>query len=737
MHATSAIFYYQAKVFLINHLACLMACLGIMLSLPCYGENINIDTVNDPVIDEKTIVIPITLRAGDSLKLDLSGEDDLSKTFDINRHGYILLPEVGMVKLSGFSLPQAKNQLKLVLSKNYLNVDKLKVILLDRRLLLTILGYVKRPGPVTIPQNGNVQMALIAAGGLSSGAQLDKLQIRRHNKVIIFDYKKYLDNGDILLLPQLKSLDVLFVPVSPLVGNVQMQFDAASLSKSGDASDTRTSIKVFGEVNRPGSFSYKPDNSIVDVLMRAGGVSRYAGVENIRVINKNTPELFDLKAYLDTGNVALLPKLSAGATIFVPKESKGVNTGARTVYLMGEVFKPGAYEISEGTGFFDMIANAGGPSRYANSRQLRIIRADGSVESFDLQSYLEGGDITSLPTIKPGDAIFIPEKTDTGGDSWLKISPSRAVRVMGAVKNPGRFEWADEMSLLDLLAHAGGPNNSADIKNIKVIDDQNSKNMKIFNLYKFLHEGGDFADLPIITAGCTVFVPELANKFSNNKSRWLGQDKDKSIYVFGEVGVPGRYAFNHEMGFLDILSAANGPNSNADIHNIHITHRNKNKANAVTFDLSEYFLTGDETLLPTINIGDTIYVPERNKPWLDESKENTVRVLGAVAKPGRYHFNDNMTILDLLAEAGGPTQEAYIDKIIILNVSKSRSGQDIGRSFDLEDFVKYPDFSNLPLVRAGDTVYIPSIEASNWRIFMSAIRDMLQIVSVWVIVGAL
>ncbi|MDA1379017.1 hypothetical protein PCI56_03035 [Plesiomonas shigelloides subsp. oncorhynchi] len=58
----------------------------------------------------------------------------------------------------------------------------------------------------------------------------------------------------------------------------------------------------------------------------------------------------------------------------------------------------------------DILANAGGPTRYSESRQIRIIRANGSIEPFDLQGYTEGLTKRALPPINPGDAIFIPEK---------------------------------------------------------------------------------------------------------------------------------------------------------------------------------------------------------------------------------------------------------------------------------------------------------------------------------------
>ena len=132
-------------------------------------------------------------------------------------------------------------------------------------------------------------MALQKSGGAVAGAQLDRIQLNRQGKVIIFDYKKYLDTGDFSILPKIEPLDVVFVPASPLIGNVQMDFDAATLSASGDGSEKETAIKVFGEVLKPGVFSYKAGNTVVDMLMRAGGVTRYAGVEHIRVINDGSP----------------------------------------------------------------------------------------------------------------------------------------------------------------------------------------------------------------------------------------------------------------------------------------------------------------------------------------------------------------------------------------------------------------------------------------------------------------
>jgi hypothetical protein len=156
-----------------------------------------------------------------------------------------------------------------------------------------------------------------------------------------------------------------------------------------------------------------------------------------------------------------------------------------------------------------------------------------------------------------------------------------------------------------------------------------------------------------------------------------------------------------------------------------------------SLDLGLYFETGDETLLPRVKSGDTIYIPERNKPWIDNKKEKTVRIIGAVEKPGRYKFSSDMTILDILAESGGPTETAYLERIMVVNISRSQSEENISHVFDLERFIEYPDFTKLPLVRVGDTIFVPDVSQSNWNVFMANVKDMLSIVSLVAIIGGL
>lgn len=676
------------------------------------------------------------VQVGDLIKVELPGEQALETPFAVDRQGRILLPEVGAVEVAGLTEPDLTTLVGERMRSVFRDLSSLKVYVSQRRMLIAVQGYVRQPGEFTLPANSSIQMALHAAGGLRNGAQLNRMQLVRNGETEIFDYKQYLDSGERGHLPSLHSLDMLFIPASPMIGNVEVEFDPAKTADAGDAAADRKAVKVFGEVNSPGSFSYRDAISLVDLLMRAGGVTRYAGVEQIRVITEGEPRLFNLKQYLDSGDESLLPQITAGTTIFVPKQEEEIKTGANTVYVMGEVAKPGAYEGKQDATFMDILANAGGPTRFAESRQIRVIKSNGRVVPFDLAGYTEGTAPTRPPAITAGDAIFIPEKTDMNEKSWLKVAPNRAVRVIGEVVRPGRIEWSNEMSLLDLLAHVGGPTSRADTSNIEVVSPGPSgeTSAQVFNLDAFIKRGAPDSELPVIRAGATVRVHDLPQDPSDNKSQWVRQASEKSIYVFGQVGAPGRYMFNDSMSFLDILSAADGPTGNADIHNIRISHNDGQYARVSKLNLALYFETGDANLLPKVKTGDTIYIPEKNRIWLDQSKESTVRVLGAVNKPGRYRFSDDMTILDLLAEAGGPGANADVERITVINLSCCR---DQARNFDLSAFSRTARFDDLPVLRTGDTVYIPDKSESIVAKARTGLRDVFELVSLGALLGLL
>jgi len=141
-----------------------------------------------------------------------------------------------------------------------------------------------------------------------------------------------------------------------------------------------------------------------------------------------------------------------------------------------------------------------------------------------------------------------------------------------------------------------------------------------------------------------------------------------------------------------------------------------------------YYKTGDKSLLPRLIPGDIVYVPGHNRNWLEKTPQSTVRLLGAVGKVGRYDYQPNMTILDLLAEAGGPSGSAYLKRIVVINFTKREQR---ARTFNMLKFMKTGDPRLLPVLRPGDTVYVPNLSDSFLYRTLQIIRDLTSVFFVY------
>lgn len=88
----------------------------------------------------------------------------------------------------------------------------------------------------------------------------------------------------------------------------------------------------------------------------------------------------------------------------------------------------------------------------------------------------------------------------------------------------------------------------------------------------------------------------------------------------------------------------------------------------------------------------------------------------------------------MLAEAGGPSNNAYIEKITVVNLSCCR---DQARTFNLSEFSRTARFQDLPVLRVGDTVYVPNKEESTAEKIRQGITDLFQMAGIAALIGVL
>lgn len=97
-------------------------------------------------------------------------------------------------------------------------------------------------------------------------------------------------------------------------------------------------------------------------------------------------------------------------------------------------------------------------------------------------------------------------------------------------------------------------------------------------------------------------------------------------------------------------------------------------------------------------------VPGELTVVVDEVHSYTVSVLGEVRNPGRFEFQNRATVLDALAEAGGLTEFASADEIVILR-NEATGVRRI--KFDYDELIDGPEDSMELAVLPGDTVLVP------------------------------
>jgi len=254
-------------------------------------------------------------------------------------------------------------------------------------------------------------------------------------------------------------------------------------------------VYVLGQVVRPGAYEYQPGLSLAEVIAQAGGPTTRAALRNAFVIRKTRQIAVDLEALLMRGNASQNVLLEPGDVIIVSQSED-------RVHVLGEVAKPGYYELREGDRLLDVIQKAGWFTPKAGPDRISVMRNDGQQLRLDLVAFLQKGAADQNVTMQPGDVIFVPE-TD-----------NRAA-VIGAVKNPGSYVVRPGMRVVSLLLEAGGPTDKANLSEVGVIRQVNGKPTVIrTNVEQFLRQGGEGGLNLELTAGDVVFVPERGRPFS-------------------------------------------------------------------------------------------------------------------------------------------------------------------------------------------------------------------------------
>jgi len=97
-------------------------------------------------------------------------------------------------------------------------------------------------------------------------------------------------------------------------------------------------------------------------------------------------------------------------------------------------------------------------------------------------------------------------------------------------------------------------------------------------------------------------------------------------------------------------------------------------------------------------------IPGEVSVVVDAVHSYKVSVLGEVRLPGRFEFQNQASVLDALAEAGGLTEFASSSNILIL---RNHGGQTEKIRFDYQQLLKSGDRQARVLIFPGDVILVP------------------------------
>lgn len=113
-------------------------------------------------------------------------------------------------------------------------------------------------------------------------------------------------------------------------------------------------------------------------------------------------------------------------------------------------------------------------------------------------------------------------------------------------------------------------------------------------------------------------------------------------------------------------------------------------------------------------------------PGADNQLLIKVNVWGEVLKPGIVEVPDNTDLLSLISMAGGPTDNAKLNKVkIVRNFSRNRT-----ITVNVKDYIQNGKNEVIPLIKPGDTVIIPKNRFHTVSKYITFVYNLAVIASV-------
>ncbi|MGV3721640.1 MAG: SLBB domain-containing protein [Actinomycetota bacterium] len=197
-------------------------------------------------------------------------------------------------------------------------------------------------------------------------------------------------------------------------------------------------ITLVGAVARSGPMEIEPRLRLRKALDLAGGTSAGADLTRVVVLHPDLSRVVvDLSTPERVTNPAINLELKDGDSVEVPLRPEQPAAVLNPVRIVGEVGKPGQFELKQGMTLEDLILQAGGPSPLADLERIELRRLQQKPRTVNLSEQQKLG-LDGLVRLEPGDELMIPELKDT-------------ILLIGAVPNAGARQLTPGVKIRDVI----------------------------------------------------------------------------------------------------------------------------------------------------------------------------------------------------------------------------------------------------------------------------------------------
>jgi len=655
------------------------------------------------------------LGPDDELIINVFGYSEKTYNVTVSEEGNIYLPQIGPLFVNGLSIEQASAKIRSKLAatiykaigsgKTRVQISLGKI----RSIRITVIGEAKKPGTYTVSSLTTLFNLLYLCGGPTDLGSYRKIELIRGNELKrTIDLYGFLLKGDQRDNVLLKEGDVIRIPYYI------------------------TRVILNGNVRHKGKYELIESETLANLMQYAGGFAddAYKASVTIYQLTEKERRIVDLNK----------DRFSS----YKPQSSDSVMVGKlldrfeNRLIITGAVMRPGEYELSSNLTLKGLIEKAGGVKEDVYSKRGSISRLNfnntAAQVSFDIDSVLTGKTIVAL---KKNDSITIYSIFDLRSESVISID--------GNVKRPGKYKWAENLTLKDVLLTAGGPTESGDITNIEI-----ARRIGNIILTQLNHLQTEIININLADSinGRDIMLKPFDVINVRQKSGYTNQ---RTVVVEGMVINPGKYILKMSGDRIsDILKRAGGFRANADTtalvikrpsrkneslddrekifskllninpDSINTTEKIKNEIykdyDRISIDLTEALRENKESENMLLEDGDVLTI---------EQNTNLVKVSGEVYFPTIIPFKDGANLKYYIQKSGSYTEQARKSGTLVIYPD--------GKAKKVKRFLF---FRSYPKVVSRSEIFVPQksdrnkskITLGEWSVVLSSLAIIANVI---------